>query len=557
VIQAPPSIKLLLISSHTNIILLMAIYRIQGAKEKSSGIYYEFDSDLILGEGGMGKVYKGRCIDINSNTSRSVAVKFMYSDLPSYAIEKARRESTIHFRHDNLIEMLGFIETETETPYGDKERHYHVVSELLEGVSLDKFFAGKLTDQYGHTVPYAEKLYKEYQQDPVYFSVNLIKNILSGLTAMHDKGFIHRDIDPSNIMITSNGHIKLIDFGIAKKYQSLTEGDRHLTQAGQFVGKPEYAAPELVLGAINEQNPTTDLYAVGILLFQCIVGHVPFQGDRSDVLQKQLHAPMPLRLLKNRQIRDIVRKATEKSRGKRYRSASEFRVDLDNVDMNRRHTDIDLGKVVRYVAGTAAAATLFFGAYFTIDRLHQSLKVNDQEQRAHNPENGENETEEKTLSYSVALNELKDKERSAEGIQDLRQLSEEGDANASYLLSRLYFQSKLSDDYCPDSISELRHLAGIATDNITAHQLLQTAVNQDPDNYYALYDLACDYWKADQRTDAVSDRDAVKAEEYFRNALTQAEKVGDKEYVKMISSYLDAIEKWKFNVHIIQTKKYR
>ena len=265
----------------------MALYRIQGKAEKQKGIYYEFDSgDEPLGEGGMGKVYKGRCIDEVTGKSRFVAVKFMFSDLPPYAIEKARREAAIHFRHDNLIEMLGFIETESKTVLGEPLHHYHVVSELLEGVSLDKMFEGKLTDQQGHYVPYAEKLYKDYQQDVNHFAVVLIKSILSGLMAMHDAGYIHRDIDPTNIMITTDGHIKLIDFGIAKKMNSLTSHDKHLTQAGQFIGKPEYASPELVLGAISEQNQTTDIYAVGILLFQCIVGHVPFEGDRSDVLQK-------------------------------------------------------------------------------------------------------------------------------------------------------------------------------------------------------------------------------------------------------------------------------
>ena len=201
----------------------MALYKIQGKSEKQQGIYYEFDSDdTPLGEGGMGKVYKGRCVDEHTGRVRNVAIKFMYSDLPPYAIEKARREAAIQFRHGNLIEMLGFIETESKGMLGETLRHYHVVSELLEGVSLDKLFEGKLTDQQGHYVPYAEKLYKDYQQDANHFAVELIKSILSGLMTMHDAGYIHRDIDPTNIMITTDGHIKLIDFGIAKKMNSLT-----------------------------------------------------------------------------------------------------------------------------------------------------------------------------------------------------------------------------------------------------------------------------------------------------------------------------------------------
>ena len=295
----------------------MSLYKIQGRAEKLRGIYYEFNSDdEPLGEGGMGKVFKGRCVDEATGKARNVAVKFMYSDLPPYAIEKARREAAIQFRHGNLIEMLGFIETEEKSVLGEPVHRYHVVSELLEGVSLDKLFEGKLTDQQGHFVPFAEKMYKDYQQDVNHFAIEIIKNILSGLMTMHDAGYIHRDIDPTNIMITNDGHIKLIDFGIAKKMNSLTTHDKHLTQAGQFVGKPEYAAPELVLGAINEQNQTTDIYAVGILLFQCIVGHAPFEGDRSDILQKQLHAPLPLKLIKHKGLRAVVAQATEKSRAK-------------------------------------------------------------------------------------------------------------------------------------------------------------------------------------------------------------------------------------------------
>lgn len=89
-------------------------------------------------------------------------------------------------------------------------------------------------------------------------------------------------------MLTADGHIKLIDFGIAKQMNNLTTGDKALTVAGKFMGKPEYAAPELALGDLNHQNQTTDIYAVGILLYQCIVGHTPFEGARHEILENNL-----------------------------------------------------------------------------------------------------------------------------------------------------------------------------------------------------------------------------------------------------------------------------
>ena len=526
----------------------MALYKIQGKAEKQKGIYYEFDSeDEPLGEGGMGKVYKGRCIDEATGKVRFVAVKFMFSDLPPYAIEKARREAAIHFRHDNLVEMLGFIETESKGVLGDTIRHYHVVSELLDGVSLDKMFEGKLTNQQGRSVPYAEKLYKDYQQDVCHFAVFLVKNILSGLMAMHDAGYIHRDIDPTNIMITMDGHIKLIDFGIAKKMNSLTNHDKHLTQAGQFVGKPWYAAPELVLGAIDEQNQTTDIYAIGILLFQCIVGHVPFEGDRSEVLQKQIHSPLPVKFIKHKGLREIVAKATEKSRAKRYQSAAEFRVALDQIILNPNHRGFEWREwrprpLYNYIVGGATACLLIV---LSVILWHKIIK----EDPKPNPV-----TNDVTFpTYPSAIVALHDPVQPERGLKELENLSDSGDAKATFLLSRLYYEYKeyryknrTETDYCPDSIIELQNSLHITHNDKKAHHLLQKAVSQDSTDYHSLYELACDYWKAKQRVEAL-ERDGKLAKHYFDKAREYADKADNQQYVKMIDSYLKAYQEWLKN----------
>jgi len=92
----------------------MAIIKLQGESEKRKGIYYEVDSDVEpIGEGGTGKVYEGRCVNTKTGETRPVAIKFMFADLSEQIVERARRESSIQLRNDNLIEMLGFIETET------------------------------------------------------------------------------------------------------------------------------------------------------------------------------------------------------------------------------------------------------------------------------------------------------------------------------------------------------------------------------------------------------------------------------------------------------------
>lgn len=328
----------------------MAIVKLQGEIEKRNGVYYQLDSnDQPIGVGGMGQVFKGICVNERTGATRPVAIKFMFDDLPAQAVERARREASIQLRNDNLVEMLGFIEIDEQTPSG-VIKHYHVVSELLNGVSLYDILEGNTKDRDGEDVSYAVKLMQDYKNDPEHFAKIIVVNVLSGLMALHDAGYIHRDIDPSNIMVTSDGHIKLIDFGIAKQMNTLTTSDKSLTVAGKFMGKPEYAAPELALGDINHQNQTTDIYAMGILLYQCIVGHTPFEGARHEILEKQLKAKMPLNVIKNKDLRAIIAKACQKKQELRFQTSAEMRVALENP----RNMNHGLSKQKRIMLAIAA-----------------------------------------------------------------------------------------------------------------------------------------------------------------------------------------------------------
>ena len=550
----------------------MAIYRLQGKAEKRSGIYYEFDpSEEPLGEGGMGKVYKGRCVNEVTGTAFDVAIKFMFSDLPAHAIERARREASIQIRHDNLVEMLGFIDIEEKGPLGDIQHHYHVVSELLDGIMLDDLLAGKLTNKRGEPMPFAQKLYNDYQRDPYHFATYIIRNVLSGLMALHDAGYIHRDIDPTNIMITSNGHIKLIDFGIAKQMQSLTTNDKSLTVAGVFMGKPEYAAPELILGDIKSQDKTTDIYAVGILLFQCIIGHPPFEGDRHEVMNKQLHQKMPLGLIKNKQIRKIIETATDKTRAKRFRSAAEFRVALDQIALNGTGGGFEWKPLYTYIiGGVAACGIIVGGAVLAITSLSGEKEQDIEEKpyvfvpdevKAMEDENltAQADTvapeiapapvpEPAPVTFGSAVAALHRAATASEGFAQLESLSKDGNADATYLVSRLYFKSKLKDDYCPDSITRMQKMLKIGVDNRKAHRLLEISIEQNPRNYQALYELACDYWKGAQRTEAVQKRNADKAIDCFCKAMDHAKRANDRLYIRMIAGYRADIVKWLDNV---------
>lgn len=504
----------------------MAIIRLQGDKEQEKRFYYEFDSeDHPLGEGGMGKVYKGRCIDERNGITKDVAIKFLFSELPDHAIERARREASIQLRNDNLVEMLGFIETSQRNVIGETVKRYHVVSELLEGVILDDLLKGKVSDRSGRIIPYAEKLYYDFQNNPLLFAVTVIKSVLSGLMALHDAGYIHRDIDPTNIMVTRQGHIKLIDFGIAKPINTLTTYDKGLTTAGVFMGKPWYAAPELVLGDVKHQNVTTDIYAIGVLFYQLYMGVRPFEGEHYEVLDMQLHKKMPLSPLKNKQVKEIIAKATNKKQSQRYQSATEFRVDVEKINPNPNPAPVPW---LKYVIGIVALIITIVVCLSKCDQPDSDINE---------------EVHSDVLTYQKAVDKLKYKQTANEGMMDLESLSNEGNYDATYLLSKLKFSLKEKKDFdiIPDSIGLLKMMANVKPDYQLAHNLLVKAVSINSEDYHSLYDLGCDYLIGDRKT--LEGRDLKKAKVCFDKALLLSQQDGNDEVVSRIQNIFKDFEK--------------
>lgn len=311
----------------------MLIKKLQGQLEKSKGIYYEYDAESTpLGEGGMGVVYRGFRVDQNTGLRTEVAIKALHADLPEEVYARAEREASIQLRHDNLVEMLGLISVFESSRWGKSICHHYVVSEFLHGIELSDLLAGRLDKIKDGDDRFARELYNNYIKDKEGTSIYIIKNILSGVLALHDKGYIHRDIDPSNIMVTSDGHIKLIDFGIAKNLKALGSNDKLMTAAGKFIGKAEYAPPELVLGDVKNQNYSTDIYALGILFYRLLVGRLPFNGSQYEVLQSQLKSKVPVGNIENKALANVIKRATEKIQNNRYGSIAEFRVAIDAAE---------------------------------------------------------------------------------------------------------------------------------------------------------------------------------------------------------------------------------
>lgn len=499
----------------------MAIIRFKNT-ESNQHVYYEFDTDTEpLGEGGMGKVYRGHQISEDTGVSREVAIKFMFDGLPQSVIDRARREAAIQVHHENLVEMMGFVETVQQDKSGNVKTHYHVVSELLRGVMLADLLDGTYKTKGGREITFAENLLKIREEDPARFAVIIMKNIASGIMTLHDKGFIHRDIDPTNIMITEDGKIKLIDFGIAKKLPNQTSvtsdglgtQDRNLTISGQFIGKPHYASPELAIGDVKSQNETTDIYAMGILFYQLLVGELPFTGSYNHILECQKNVKTPVKNIKfGQRYRNIVAKATEKEQVARYQTAAEFRVALDSLDGYVPSKLETYRKPICAACGGVFAAILIC-LWFCIGPSQPTgpLELSDLRQQLYQPE------------YAAAA---------WDSLQ-----TRPSDPEYLYLKSRILFEGEQLDDSIYTMQKNVMESRNLQLDSQEAHRLLELARLANPQDYRVLYALGMDYLRGHDGPANV-DRDVEKAEWLFLEAKRYAEKTGDVAAISHIGTAL-------------------
>ena len=305
------------------------IVRIQGVSELQNQIYYDYDTESVpLGQGGMGIVYPGRCFRVdNPEEYIPVAVKLMTNTNPDM-IKRAMREASIQIDDPNLLRMYGFIPNMEPDPYTHEMRpKYYMVMERLDGVSLENLLDGVFCSRNGTDINAARELYDLGMRDRSEFTVRIMEPILRGVNRLHQAGYIHRDLDPSNIMITQSGEVKIIDYGVCKPVASGV-ADAKLTQTGAIIGKVDYAAPELLTGDVQHHNFTTDIYALGIMMYRLFVGSLPFVGDNTVVMKAHLTEPVPAGNISDYSIRRIVEKATQKAQEDRYRSVDEMLADL-------------------------------------------------------------------------------------------------------------------------------------------------------------------------------------------------------------------------------------
>ncbi len=271
--------------------------------------------ESLLGEGGMGKVFKAK----DTTLDRPVAVKVIRPEvLDQDGKERFLREARAcsKINHPNVITVYAA---------GEDKGMPYMAMEFVQGRTLKDIV----------------------DEGPVLWqqAARWMVQLLDALDRLHAEGIVHRDLKPDNVMVTDDGHIKLMDFGLAHLQAAQT-----LTQAGTTLGTIPYMSPEQVQGKKAEAR--SDLFSMGIMLHEMLTGIHPFRGEHPMAVMYSIQneTPKPMNVVSTEfptGLQGIVDKAMEKNVDKRYASAGEFRDALQMI----------LGESLRTVAANVAEPT--------------------------------------------------------------------------------------------------------------------------------------------------------------------------------------------------------
>jgi len=255
-----------------------------------------------LGKGGMGKVYKV----FDKRIKEEVALKLLKPDIADDEKTIERFSNELKFArkivHKNVGRMYDL---------GKEENAYYITMEYVPGGDLKSFI-------------------RRVGQLSVGKSLSIAKQICEGLVEAHSLGVVHRDLKPSNIMIDKEGNARIMDFGIARSLKA-----KGITSEGVIIGTPEYMSPEQVEG--KEADQRSDIYSLGIILYEVVTGRVPFKGETPlSIAYKHKHeVPQDPRKL-NAQIPEdlsqLILRCMEKERETRYEGAEELLSELTKIE---------------------------------------------------------------------------------------------------------------------------------------------------------------------------------------------------------------------------------
>src|SRR3954452_15257171 len=251
-----------------------------------------------LGSGGMANVYLAE----DQELGRRVAIKILNDRHANddQFVERFRREAknAAALSHPNIVSIYD---------RGEAEGTYYIAMEFIDGRTLKELIVSR-------------------GPAPLTVAVEYARQILSALRFAHRHGIVHRDIKPHNALVDAEGRVKVADFGIARA------GTSQMTEAGSIVGTAQYLSPEQARGAAVDQR--SDVYSLGIVLYELLTGNVPFNGDTPvEIAMKHLSAlpepPSALRPEVPRELDLIVTRALAKDPAERYQSAEEMDADLE------------------------------------------------------------------------------------------------------------------------------------------------------------------------------------------------------------------------------------
>ena len=253
-----------------------------------------------LGAGGMANVYLAE----DQELGRRVAIKILNDRHAGdqQFIDRFRREAqnAAGLSHRNIVSIYD---------RGEAEGTYYIAMEYVEGRTLKELIVSR-------------------GPSPIRIAIEYTRQILSALRFAHRNGIVHRDIKPHNVIVDAEGHVRVMDFGIARA------GASQLTETGSIVGTAQYLSPEQARGAPVDQ--TSDIYSTGVVLFELLTGTVPFTGDTPvEIAMKHLsQTPEPPSATRPDVPRDldyVVLRALAKDPAERYRNAEEMDADLDRI----------------------------------------------------------------------------------------------------------------------------------------------------------------------------------------------------------------------------------